>query len=426
MPPAATRSSASAPERGGDDVVALAARAPPASSRMFCGRSSTTRIVALIARAPARSASIAAICAGNSRTLIGFSMYPSNPAGEEAVAVVLHGERGHARRRAARRSPGSARSRASASTPSIPGSWTSMSTRCGRWARRARSPSSPVRRRQRPVAGVLEQVAHELQVAWVVLHDEDQAALGHASTRRDGQPADQRDERRARSSSPFCARWLMRPASRSRSARVISLWVSTRIGTAAVAGSAAQRLDDGEPVHVRHQQIQQHDAGSPLADELHPLRAVSGADDREALGREHRLDEVELERIVVDHNDRSRVTTIHVRRHGCGRPRTTPAAAASEPRRCRAGIANPNVLPAPSPLCIHIRPPCSSTIRSRQREPEAGSLRARARVAPAALERLEDARLLGLGDADAGVAHLDLEPRPRRAARRRAPTRPRS
>ena len=29
--------------------------------------------------------------------------------------------------------------------------------------------------------------------------------------------------------------------------------------------------------------------------------------------------------------------------------------------------------------------------------------------APAALERLEDARLIGLGDANAGVAHLDLE-----------------
>ena len=68
------------------------------------------------------------------------------------------------------------------------------------------------------------------------------------------------------------------------------------------------------------------------------------------------------------------------------------------------GIVNPKVLPTPTSLVTHIRPPCSSTIRFDERQPEAGALGASAGIAPAALERLEDPLLLALGDPDAGVA----------------------
>ena len=58
--------------------------------------------------------------------------------------------------------------------------------------------------------GVLEQVADEFQVSWVVLDDKDQAAHGDASTAgMANRPTSA--TRPARSSSPFWARWLMRP-----------------------------------------------------------------------------------------------------------------------------------------------------------------------------------------------------------------------
>jgi hypothetical protein len=46
----------------------------------------------------------------------------------------------------------------------------------------------------------------------------------------------------------------------------------------------------------------------------------------------------------------------------------------------------------------------------REREAQPCSFGARARIAAATLERLEDALLLVLGDTDAGVADLDLRP----------------
>ena len=52
-----------------------------------------------------------------------------------------------------------------------------------------------------------------------------------------------------------------------------------------------------------HQEVEQNDAGSPLADEPDPLTAVGRAEHREALGSEHCLDELELERVVVDDDD---------------------------------------------------------------------------------------------------------------------------
>src|SRR3954451_18728186 len=88
------------------------------------------------------------------------------------------------------------------------------------------------RRLQRGVAGMHEEIAHQLQVARVVFDDQDyrhvtpSRSLVRASARR---PTTETNA--ARSSSPFCARWLTRPESRSRSARVISLCVSTMIGT---------------------------------------------------------------------------------------------------------------------------------------------------------------------------------------------------
>ena len=78
---------------------------------------------------------------------------------------------------------------------------------------------------------------------------------------------------------------------------------------------------------------------------------------------------------------------------GCSSPGAAPAG--------RTGIANAKVLPAPAALSSQIRPPCSSTIRFDSVRP---SPALRPRLAAATLERLEDPLLLGLRDADPGVA----------------------
>ena len=68
---------------------------------------------------------------------------------------------------------------------------------------------------------------------------------------------------------------------------------------------------------------------------------------------------------------------------------------------------NPKVLPTPTSLSTQIRPPCSSTIRFDSVRP---SRCPRLRRRPAALlEGLEDALLVGGGDADAGVGDGDDE-----------------
>ena len=64
-----------------------------------------------------------------------------------------------------------------------------------------------------------------------------------------------------------------------------------------------------------------------LAHELYALGAVGGANDLIALRHQHRLDEVEFERFVVDHDDRSRVTADHAGGTAAGaRPRAGAAA----------------------------------------------------------------------------------------------------
>ena len=159
----------------------------------------------------------------------------------------------------------------------------------------------------------------------------------------------------ARSSAPFCARWLMRSPSRSRSARVISLCVSTTIGTSAVAGSARSISTTAKPSMSGISRSSSTTPGRRSRDELDALLAARRADHGEALGGEHRLHEREVERVVVDDDDRPSVRSPR---------RRSPPACGPVARSARAtGIAKPNVLPSPSALSTHMRPPCSSTMR---------------------------------------------------------------
>ena len=75
-----------------------------------------------------------------------------------------------------------------------------------------------------------------------------------------------------------------------------------------------------------------------------------------------------------------------------------------------------NVVPWPCSLDAVISPPCSSHELLHQREADAGALVVRPRAPLDPVEALEQARQLGLRDADAGVAHRELDGRRPRGA----------
>ena len=206
------------------------------------------------------------------------------------------------------RSPGSARSRASASTPSMPGQLDVHQhevgpVRAGRArCRPRRSPpracgSRRARARRARASGCAGCPRRSGPGSW---HRPPRSPVRRAPSRPTSSTSS------ARSRSPFCARWLMRPASRSRSARVISVVRQDDDRDARGLRVRAEPLDDLEPVHVRHPQVEQDDervlAGGRAG---RPPRRWRPATTRVALRREDRLDEVEVERIVVDHDDRA-------------------------------------------------------------------------------------------------------------------------
>ena len=447
---------------------------------------------------------------------------------EEPLAIRPSSRTRSARSPGCRRSPGSARRRPSACTPSMPGSWTSIRTRPGCRRAREREPVLGVLGLEGLVAGVVEDVARELQVPRVVLDDEDERPIGHVA-----------------STSGAASRPRGRRGRRARPAANVALLrqVADLAGEPLVVGArhvlrrqhddrdvadervGAQLLDDREAVDVGHQQVEHARRPAARAARLaRPPRRPLARSTAPALGREHRLEEVQIDRVVVDRHQRARlapaattqrasassrrarstgltrysaapsanpapcssiietITTGIVRRRGIAlelreqlpavqprqqdvedhRRRARAAAPARAPRRRRGrstrrsrrprgrrAAGRPSAGRPPRPgrcpcrrprgdrlagsragrralrtrarrdrereraadagLALHPQPPAVQLDDPlRQREAEPGALRAGPRRATAALERLEDALLLRLGDADAGVAHAHL------------------
>ena len=102
------------------------------------------------------------------------------------------------------------------------------------------------------------------------------------------------------------------------------------------------------------------------ADRLEPVDAVAGAVHLEAGPRQGDGHQVERGTVVLDEHDDGAAS-------GARAGPSSPAGTAAS------GTEKPNVLPAPTSLSSHIRPPNSSTIRRRQRQPQAGALLARRR-----------------------------------------------
>ena len=150
------------------------------SSRRFCGWSSTARTVTgrrSIGRLPGQQA----------RHLRGQGAHADaasrgsrrSPSRARSVVVLGHRERrdGDDRHVAARPS---ARIRRSASDPSMPGSWRSISTRSGRSSAASADPLLPGGGLDDAVPGVPQHVAHQLEVERVVLDHEDRRPVRHA------------------------------------------------------------------------------------------------------------------------------------------------------------------------------------------------------------------------------------------------------
>ena len=134
-------------------------RAPSRSSRTFCGRSSTIRTITLSARR--LDSGPPGKCADVDRLL----EVAVKPAASKPRAVLRPSR---TRSRPPPGSPpshGSARSRASASTPSMPGRLTSIRIRSGTRSAAERHARLAIARLEHRVARVRQHVAHELQVA---------------------------------------------------------------------------------------------------------------------------------------------------------------------------------------------------------------------------------------------------------------------
>ncbi len=60
---------------------------------------------------------------------------------------------------------------------------------------------------------------------------------------------------------------------------------------------------DLEPVHARHHDVEQHEIAEPARADGERLFAVRGRHDLEIFGVEHRLEQLDVRRLVVDHED---------------------------------------------------------------------------------------------------------------------------
>ena len=185
----------------------------------------------------------------------------------------------------------------------------SISTRSGRSLARQREPVLGRRGLERPVADVLEHVAHQLHVPRVVLDDQDHGAPSSTASPCDRSRAGD-SARPARRARPALNVALLReelicPFSRSRCrAAVMSFEVRTTIGTSATVRVGPEPLDDLEAVDVGHQQVEQ-DHGRPLARgrAATPSSPPAARSTDQPCGLERRLDELEVARVVVDRDD---------------------------------------------------------------------------------------------------------------------------
>ena len=192
------------------------------------------------------------------------------------------------------------------------------------------------------------------------------------------------------------------------------------------SGSSADRLGQGEAVHVGHVGVGEHQA---IGDARLPVRFAQGlagprAPPATLVGciaqlREDLFEDLAVGGVVVDHQDPHALD---------GHRADVPSFAGHLPSASSKRAVKWKVLPRPTSLSTQIRPPISSTSREAMASPRPVPPKRRVVVAVGLLEGLEDRLLLVGRDADARVADGEVQVHlvvatPLPAARRARPRR---